>query len=79
MKPGPRKWVLFDGETIIGRVYDCEEQAAIRCARLMFPELEDTLRVKFWEHTTNKQRKKAKKEQLIRPEIAQKLVRTANA
>lgn len=73
MKPGPRKWVVFDGQEIIGRVYGCDFEQGTKLARQVFPELEETLTIKLWDLVSFKDRVAAKQLQLITPEIAGKI------
>jgi hypothetical protein len=68
------KWVIFDGEEIIGRVHSNlnARDMAMLYARTIFPEAEG-LRVKNWSEASKKERAAAKQGQCVRPEMCTRL------
>jgi hypothetical protein len=68
------KWVIFDGEEIIGRVHSKlnSRDMAFLYARTIFPDVAG-LRLKDWSNASKKERAAAKDRQLVRAEMCTRL------
>ena len=67
------KWVILDGEEIMGRVHsNLQADMALLYAKTIFPDLEN-LRLKPWSHASKRERAIAKQVQLVRPEMCTRL------
>lgn len=64
------KWIIFDGEEIIGRVHSKlkSRDMAFLYARTIFPDVAD-LRLKNWGEASKREISAAKLSQLVRPEM----------